>query len=179
VDYDTYWNKSESVHFKQYLLETHHSVLPDVLIFEAFKTDTIPVRQTLANVLYGVSGARKTSAELKSRYESLLDDKSYLTKEIALLKLWTHFPENRTSYLEQTKDVVGLPNKNVRLLWLTLALVTPAYKNGAKATYLNELMNYTTSTYHWEVRQTAFQYLNHINAMNTEEIRKLNSKFKS
>jgi aminopeptidase N len=173
LDYERYWNKSESVHFKKYLIKEYHRILPEELIFRAFETDTIPVRQTLAEVLYRVSGARASSEGLKSRYETLLEDDSYLTIETALINLWSNFPEYRSVYLNRTKDIVGLPNKNVRLLWLTLALVTPEYSGMEKTRWLNELVKYTFSTYNPEVRQLAFQYLTNINAMNASVYRQL------
>ncbi|PIB25393.1 aminopeptidase [Maribacter sp. 4U21] len=173
LDYERYWNKSESVHFKKYLIKEYHRILPKELIFRAFETDTVPVRQTLAEVLYRISGARASSESLKSRYETLLEDDSYLTIETALINLWSNFPEYRSVYLNRTKDIVGLPNKNVRLLWLTLALVTPEYGGVEKTRWLNELVKYTFSTYNPEVRQLAFQYLMNINAMNASVYRQL------
>jgi aminopeptidase N len=133
----------------------------------------VPVRQTLAEVLYRISGARASSEGLKSRYETLLEDDSYLTIETALINLWSNFPEYRSIYLNRTKDIDGLPNKNVRLLWLTLALVTPEYSGMEKTRWLNELVKYTFSTYNPEVRQLAFQYLTNINAMNASVYRQL------
>ena len=173
LDYERYWNKSESVHFKKYLIKEYHRILPEELIFRAFETDTVPVRQTLAEVLYRISGARASSEGLKSRYETLLEDDSYLTIETALINLWSNFPEYRSVYLNSTKDIDGLPNKNVRLLWLTLALVTPEYGGMEKTRWLNELVKYTFSTYNPEVRQLAFQYLTNINAMNASVYRQL------
>ncbi len=173
LDYERYWNKSESVHFKKYLIKEYHRILPEELIFRAFETDTVPVRQTLAEVLYRISGARASSEGLKSRYETLLEDDSYLTIETALINLWSNFPEYRSVYLNRTKDIVGLPNKNVRLLWLTLALVTPEYGGVEKTRWLNELVKYTFSTYNPEVRQLAFQYLTNIKAMNASVYRQL------
>jgi aminopeptidase N len=42
------------------------------------------------------------------QYESLLDDKSYQTQEIALFYLWNNFPEQRLVYLEKSKDWIDL-----------------------------------------------------------------------
>ena len=173
IKYEDFWNKSESVHFKQHLLTQYHRILPEAIIFKAFETDTVPIRQTLANVLYGISGARKSSEAIKPRYETLLEDKSYITNEIALIKLWSTFSADRHVYLDRTKHIIGLSNKNVRLLWLTLALVTEDYKTQEKANFLEELIGYTNSHYNSEVRQTAFRYLNQINAMNATVFRNL------
>jgi aminopeptidase N len=61
------------------------------------------------------------------QYESLLDDKSYQTQEIALFYLWNNFPEQRLVYLEKSKDWIGFSDYNLKTLWLSLA-VSPEYK---------------------------------------------------
>jgi aminopeptidase N len=45
--------------------------------------------------------------DFRVQYESLLDDKSYQTQEIALFYLWNNFPEQRLVYLEKSKDWIG------------------------------------------------------------------------
>ena len=105
---------------------------------------------------------------LKELAESLLLDDSYITNEIMLYNLWSGFDYDRITYLEKTKDIVGLPNKNVRLLWLTLALVTLDYNTQESGIYFEELIGYTSSMYNPEVRQTAFQYLFEIQALKGE-----------
>jgi aminopeptidase N len=107
---------------------------------------------------------------LKSSVVPLLNDVSYITQELSLFRLWAAFPSERHIYLDQTKDVIGLPSKNVRLLWLTLALVTPDYEIENKPLYYNELVQYTSSIYNPEVRQGAFQYLLEIQALNDEAL---------
>ena len=94
--------------------------------------------------------------------ESLLKDKSYITKEAALYRLWTDFPQNRSKYLNETDGITGFPNKNIRLLWLTLALVTPEYNPDSKALYFDELSGYTGAEHHFETRLIAFEYLKNI-----------------
>ncbi|TLP70144.1 hypothetical protein [Maribacter sp. ACAM166] len=107
---------------------------------------------------------------LKEFAEPLLVDDSYVTNELMLYNLWNNFDNDREVYLNKTKDIIGLPNKNVRLLWLTLALITPKYNSSEKITYLEELLGYTASTYNPEVRQIAFQYLNEIKALKGDGI---------
>jgi aminopeptidase N len=46
--------------------------------------------------------------DFRVQYESLLDDKSYQTQEIALFYLWNNFPEQRLVYLEKSKDWIDL-----------------------------------------------------------------------
>jgi aminopeptidase N len=85
-----------------------------------------------------------------------------------LFKLWVSFGYDKNIFLEKTKNIIGLPNKNVRLLWLTLALLTPDYNPTQQIYYHNELVGYTSPIYNPEVRQTAFQYLSEIKALNDD-----------
>ena len=136
-------------------------------LFQLLTLPELELRQTLAKTIGPIP------QELQELAEPLLLDKSYITQEMMLYNLWTSFPEDRSTYLEQTKNVIGLPNKNVRLLWLTLALVTPEYRIAEKLNFLNELAGYTKSEYHPEIRQMAFQYTRQIGAMNTEVLTQL------
>lgn len=124
----------------------------------AFKTKDIKVRQSIAQSLL------KIPLELKTDYESLLTDKSYITIETALFNLWKNYPQDRKKYLNQTKRVVGFNDKNVRLLWLTLALVTDDFEVENKKQYFEELTDYTSTKYGFDIRQNAFQYLSQIQA---------------
>lgn len=173
LDYGSYWEGSSSVHLKKQLLMEHHRVLPKSLIEKAFATDTVPIRQALATSLLGMSASAQDNGLWKTNFESLLDDKSYVTQEIALIKLWSVFELDRTLYLDKLAHTVGLPNKNVRLLWLTLALLTPEYRTNEKAGYLRELIGYTTAAYNPELRQIAFTYLSDIGGMNAKAYREL------
>jgi len=91
--------------------------------------NSIKVRQAIAQFL------TKIPLELKEEYESLLDDKSYLTIEAALYNLWVNFPLERHNYLKKTKGIMGLSDNNVRLLWLTLSIVTPDYAKELKQSH--------------------------------------------
>ncbi len=128
---------------------------------QAFYSKDIKVRQAIAQNL------TKIPVELKADYESLLNDKSYATIEAALLNLWVTFPEGRNKYLSKTKGIIGFNDKNIRILWLTLALITENFEDENKAQYFKELTRYTSSKYGFEVRQSAFQYLNQIQACNS------------
>jgi len=165
LDYEAYWNASSSVNFKQYVIKKHHRVLPRPVIEKAFAMDIIPIRQALAVALLSISPSEEAKYVWKNSFESLLKDESYVTKELALIKLWSTFEEDRGIYLNQLENVEGLPNKNIRLLWLTLALVTPEYRVGEKPLFFKELSSYTGTNYNPEVRQTAFQFLVDIEAL--------------
>lgn len=120
---------------------------------KALNTNNLYVRQAVANSLTSVP------KQLKTEYESLLEDDSYLTKEKALLHLWMSFPQNRHDYLNQTKDIVGFQDKNVKLLWLTLNLATPDYQPEQKSKVFTELSGYTKPGYPYQIRQHGFGYL--------------------
>ena len=120
----------------------------------------IKIRQLVAQTL------TKIPTTLQAEYETLLNDDSYSTIETALFNLWVNFPRKRSLYLDKTEDVQGFNDKNVRQLWLTLALVTENYESENKSKYFDELTNYTGSNYGFETRQNAFQYLHQIQACN-------------
>ena len=111
--------------------------------------------------------------QFQTNFETLLQDPSYITKEVALFKLWQAFPKNQSAYLNALDGVVGLPNKNVRLLWLTLAMITPDYHSEKKRAYYEELNGYTAKEYHFEIRKLAFHYLFQIQALSDESIHHL------
>ncbi len=83
------------------------------------------------------------------------------------------FPEKREVYLDQTKGIVGFQNKNIRQLWLTLALITDGYENSNKENYLKELKNYTSQNYSFEIREKAFEYINELQLWDNETLRNL------
>jgi aminopeptidase N len=89
-----------------------------------------------------------------------------LTIETVLFNLWRNFPLERKKYLNLTHGIQGFNDKNVRVLWLTLALITDDYNVIHKKRYLSELTNYTSPKYGFEIRQNAFLYLNQIEACN-------------
>lgn len=133
---------------------------PELVTVDAFD-NSLKVRQAIAKYVV------KIPLELKAKYESLLQDNSYLTIESALFNLWKNFPESQNRYLEETKGVQGFNDKNIRMLWLVLALNTPNFEPDKNQTYFEELRGYTNSKYSFEIRQNAFQYLNLMQACDT------------
>ncbi|MCF7569459.1 M1 family metallopeptidase [Sabulilitoribacter arenilitoris] len=118
-----------------------------------FFNKSLKVRQAIAKNL------SKIPLELKEDYESLLNDKSYITIEAALFNLWNNFPNDQNKYLSKTKEVVGFNDKNIRILWLTLALISDDFESENNERYFNELLDYTSNKYGFEVRMNAFSYL--------------------
>ncbi|MCR9183622.1 MAG: hypothetical protein NXH73_11910 [Flavobacteriaceae bacterium] len=120
---------------------------------KAFDSGNLFVRQAIAMSL------EQIPPQLKSKYETLLDDASYLTQEAALYYLWLNFPKDRAGYLDKMDGIIGFQDKNIRQLWLTLALVTEDYNNEQKPTFFDELNSYASTKYSFEIRQNAFQFL--------------------
>ncbi len=133
----------------------------------AFESNNLYVRQAVALSLQNIP------KELQKEYESLLNDESYVTMETVLYQLWMQFPEKRAEYLNKTKGIEGFQNKNIRQLWLTLALITGGYENAEKENYLKELKNYTSTAYSFEIREKAFEYVNELQLWDLETLKNL------
>ncbi|MDO6809027.1 M1 family metallopeptidase [Zobellia galactanivorans] len=145
------------VQYKEALVdELAQEILDKDRFAPLFDHPQLKVRQKAIQLIDQISSIHKESAE------KLLDDTSYITQELALFKLWSSFPESRKAYLDATKEVIGLPNKNVRLLWLFLAVATDGYEAENTRKYFAELTAYTSPEQGWEVRIGAFQYLREI-----------------
>ncbi|MGB3143322.1 MAG: M1 family metallopeptidase [Maribacter sp.] len=156
----SFWTDDTSVHIKKQFIFDFKDRISDAKLLEILKNESVEPRQALA------VSRDKIYTNLKPLFESMLEDKSYVTVEMALYKLWSEFENDRVQYLNVTKNVIGLPNKNVRTLWLGLAIITPTYNLVKKKEYIRELQDYTSSKYNSEVRQNAFQYLSEIKLLN-------------
>ena len=156
----SFWTDDTSVHIKKQFLFDFKDRISDAKLLDILKNEGLEPRQALA------VSRDKIYTNLKPLFESMLEDKSYVTIEMALYKLWSEFENDRVQYLNATKNVIGLPNKNVRTLWLGLAIITPTYNLVKKKEYIRELQDYTSSKYNPEVRQNAFQYLSEIKLLN-------------
>jgi len=113
------------------------------------------------------------SEYFRERYETLLDDPSYLTQEAALYNLWLNFPEHRERYLQQTKHLEGFQDKNIRILWLVFAVTSEYYSNDKRLQLLDELSNYGSNEYSFEVREKALQYLYSIGVDDSKFVKNL------
>ncbi|UGU16382.1 M1 family metallopeptidase [Sinomicrobium kalidii] len=138
------------------------------------RSGDLKIRQALALSIDSIP------EELRTAFETLLEDDSYVTVENALVKLWMNFPENAPSYLGKTKHTEGDARKNVRMLWLALALSAPSYPSGtepevfkAKRQWKEELAAYTSSRYSYQVRQNAFSFLYQMGLMHEEVLENL------
>jgi aminopeptidase N len=102
---------------------------------------------------------------LQSTVEALLFDSSYLNVEYALEALCLSFPKNTDYYLELTWDMEGWRGKNIRFMWLAIAL-----SNG-KTEYLTELIGYCSPKYEFETRINAFSLLKELEYYDEETLR--------
>lgn len=137
------------------------------LYSKAFETGNLYLRQAIAFNL------KKIPEELRLRYESLLEDDSYLTMEAALFNLWLNFPQERASYLEKLSATEGFIDKNLRILWLALNLATPEYEAQDKTERFRELSGYTSPDYRFQVRQNAFGYLFQLSSFTDDNLKDL------
>lgn len=122
------------------------------LLLKALQQNNIQLRQTLAGTLPAIP------EDFRKEYETLLDDKSYETQEIALFYLWKNFPIHRKEYLDKSKEWIGFNDYNLRTLWLSLALSTPEYSEEPEK-LINELVSFSTPEYEATTRQNALEKL--------------------
>ncbi|WP_278035604.1 M1 family metallopeptidase [Flavobacterium nitratireducens] len=131
------------------------------LLQMALNTKNVQVRQMVAYAL------PKIPEEFRLDYETLLDDKSYQTQEIALLYLWRNFPKQRITYLNKAKNWIGFNDLNLRTLWLSLAIMTPQYE-GDKKVIIDELISMSSERFEATTRQNALEYLIGFQLINDE-----------
>lgn len=127
------------------------------ILKKAFASNDLKVRQALAQTVTEIPG------EFRADFESLLYDKSYITQEIALGTLWRLFPDKKSAYLEISKDWIGFEDKNLRILWLTLALITENFQDEQKPVFYDELLSYASPYFTASVRQNALTNLLFLN----------------
>jgi len=161
--YDAFLSSDSFFPFQQELIsriKKSNYPEPIQLYKKVFNSKEIKNRQAIALNL------KEIPLALKKDYETLLDDNSYVTIEVALFNLWNNFPQDQELYLEKTKDIIGFSDKNIRTLWLALAVLTDSDSLGDPEIFLEELIGYTSPDYNFEVRQNAFRYLRWIRSCN-------------
>lgn len=132
----------------------------------ALATNNWQIRQAVASSL------NQIPADFREQYETLLNDKSYQTQEIALYNLWNNFPENSFNYLDLSKDWIGFNDYNLRTLWVSLALSTPNYATN-KESLIAELIHYSSINYEATTRQNALEKLIAFNLVNDMVLKNL------
>lgn len=134
------------------------------LYHKAFNTENLWVRQTISESLTQIP------VELKPDYETLLDDQSYQTRENALLNLWLNFPKDRKLYLKQMQNQTGFKDKNIKQLWLTLNLATPDFQAKRTSQIYQQLEQFTSPEYRFQIREHAFGYLYQIDSFSDQSL---------
>ncbi|WP_264558865.1 M1 family metallopeptidase [Flavobacterium sp. N2270] len=122
------------------------------LIDLAFDSNNIKVRQALAQSLI------KIPSSYREKFETLLNDESYITKEIALFRLWSNFPDERNRYIDLFQNENGL-NYNLKIAHLTLQLVSQQVNLEDKQVAIQELEKLSKAPYESGVRQNALETL--------------------
>lgn len=123
----------------------------------AMNTNSVQVRQAVAETVKVIPSV------FKSQYETLLNDASYKTKEMALGNLWRNFPEDRLHYLELTKAIEGNNDKSFKLTWLALAMNTENIPEQTQLECYEKLLDYASINYESSVRQNALELLLEVN----------------
>ena len=163
-----YWDTTSSSEFRHRLISYYYKSLSNDFLRTAFLTGDLKVRKALAMIAQPIPDA------LVKNYESLLTDPSYITIENALYRLWIRGPENRGRYLDQTQEHIGFSNKNIRQLWLLLAILTKDYgSTDERSQYQKELFGYTAAHHPMEIRQLAFSLIGEVFPYTDENLKDL------
>lgn len=126
------------------------------LVRIAMDSGNIKLRQAVARTVTTIPPA------FEKEYISLLNDNSYITREIALNVLCSRFPERQAEFLDKADTWVGFSDKNLRILWLTLAYSAKDYRTADKEKFYTELQDYASPKYESSVRQNALANLLYI-----------------
>jgi aminopeptidase N len=125
----------------------------------AMKSNDIAIRRFVAQSI------EKVPESFKYEFETLLNDKSYETKQAAFITLWKNFPNEQSKYLEIAKNWEGRNDKELRILYLTSCMLySDTHENDQEASILalkalSELIQYTSPSYESSIRQNAFDGL--------------------
>lgn len=146
---DAYFSTKEAV---VYQLQSEKFEDKTQLLVPALETDNLQVRQAVAATMSEIPEV------FRGQYETLLDDKSYQTQEIALYNLWKNFPEQRFKYLDKAKNWIGFNDYNLKTLWLSLAISTPDYSVN-RDDLINQLVDYSSPNFEATTRQNTLENL--------------------
>ncbi|NHN24498.1 M1 family metallopeptidase [Flavobacterium jejuense] len=146
---DVYFTvKQEIVYQSQNLSDENQLAILKV----ALETKDIKVRQAVAEIL------AKIPQSFKADFETLLLDPSYITREIALFRLWTNFEQDRERLVAISEDWMGL-NYNLKIAHLTLKIVGSNANEDRRQKAVKELERYIKLPYEASVREPALETL--------------------
>lgn len=138
-----------------------------VILETALTTNDILVRRAVAESTLVIPEVFKT------QYETLLNDNSYQTKEIALINLCESFPEEVEKYLKQTKGIEGNNDKSLKLTWLKLKILKGQNSRFDQENSIDELLKYASVDFESSIRQNALETLLAVNYENPKVIEAL------
>ena len=116
----------------------------------ALQCNDLAVRQAVAVTV------EKIPLLFKTAYESLLNDNSYVTKEIALIRLCNQFPDSDADYLQKAQSWIGNNDLNLRITYLFLSQFSATFDADQKQKNAQELIQYTHFSFESSVRKNAF-----------------------
>jgi len=122
----------------------------------AMQSGNVQLRQAVARTVTVIP------ENFADEYWSLLNDASYVTREVVLNVVYKNFEARRAELLDKTSRWVGFNDKNLRILWLTLAYLTKDYKDDVKPDLYVELQSYASPRYETGVRRNALSNLIYI-----------------
>jgi aminopeptidase N len=126
------------------------------LVRLAMKTGDLKVRQAVARTVTTIP------PEFFEEYNTFLKDESYITREIALNILCSKFKDKQAQFLDASHTWVGFNDKNLRILWLSLAYTAKDYHEADKEEFYAELQGYASPKYESSIRQNALANLLYI-----------------
>lgn len=158
--------KSKAYHPIKELVVYQQAALPfekrQFLLEAALETNQVKVRQAVAATLHDIPESFRTT------YESLLDDPSYINREIALFNLWTSFPVHRERYVKLSKNWIGFEGNNLEVLHHTLSFITTKSQEQQIKDYIT-LLNLSGTNYDAITRQNALENLMRL-GINSDEV---------
>lgn len=119
----------------------------------ALATNDLKVRQAVAEY------SKDISYFFREQFETLLDDDSYDTREMALTKLFYSFPENQLKYLAKAKNWYGNNDLSLRITYLYLSQHAQGFDIVERENNKKELIEFTSDFYESSIRQNAFNAL--------------------
>ncbi len=123
------------------------------VLHKAFKDKDVDVRKSAVNGVKGVP------SEFQKDVEGMLKDSSYAVVAIALEKLSDVYPQNISTYLETTKNELGMYNQ-VKIKWLEISVASSA---PAAADSREKLITYSSPSYEFWTRRNAMFALKRLN----------------
>ncbi|OYQ37945.1 aminopeptidase [Flavobacterium cyanobacteriorum] len=137
------------------------------LVRIAMESGNLKLRQAVARTVTTIP------PQFFEEYRSLMDDDSYITKEIVLNVLCSKFPDRQAHFLDASDTWVGFNDKNLRILWLALACSAKDYRPAQKEAYYAELQDYASDKYESGVRTNALANLMYLGKPDTVMMKNL------